>query len=148
MGDDSLEGTVPLFPSRDWMEEFAARLAGHPDAGATATALDGIYRFVIDPGGLLRERHAYDVEIRPEGDGAVVQPLDTPVETPRLTITAGYDRWRQLIRRELDIPMAVLLRRIKVSGDLATLTGRMSSTTALLDALAGVDSTFLGDGAG
>ncbi len=136
---------MPLFPSREWMEDFAERLATHPGAAPTATALDGVYRFVIVPAAGLGEQHRYDVEIRPaDGDGRPrVTPLDAPVDAPRLTITAGYDRWQQLLRGELDIAMAVLLRRIKVSGDLGALTSNVSSTRPLLDALSAVDSTFL-----
>lgn len=136
---------MPLFPSQEWMEDFADRLATHPGAGPTAQALDGVYRFVIVPAAGLGEQHRYDVEIRPadDGGGPRVTPLDAPVDAPRLTITAGYDRWQQLLRGELDLPMAVLLRRIKVSGDLGALTSQGSSTRPLLDALSGVDSTFL-----
>lgn len=139
---------MPLFPSPEWMEDFAARLATHPEADMTAEALDGVYRFVIEPAAGLVERHHYDVEIRPgqqgpDGGGARVTPLDAPVDDPRLTITAAYDRWQQLLRGELDIPMAVLLRRIKIAGDLGALTKKGPATRPLLDALSGVDSTFL-----
>lgn len=134
---------MPLFPSREWMDDFAGRLERHPGAGPTAEALDGVYRFVVEPGAGLTDQHRYDVEIRPGDDGAHVTPLEQPVPAPRLTITAGYDRWQQLLRGELDIAMAVLLRRIKVSGDLGALTSQASSTRPLLDSLSAVDSTFL-----
>lgn len=139
---------MPLFPSPEWMEDFADRLATHPQAGPTAEALDGVYRFVIEPAAGLADRQYFDVEIRPgegsDGDGAArVTPLGDPVDAPRLTITAGYDRWQQLLRGELDIPMAMLLRRIKLAGDLSALTSKGHATRPLLDALSSVDSTFL-----
>lgn len=133
---------VPVFPSDEWIRQFCDRLEADPRAGTMAQALNGVYRFVIEPSGPITQRHAYDVRITPNGAGADVVPLSEPVADPRLTITAPYPRWVQLLRGELDIAMAVMFRRIKVSGDLKAITSNLNDTRPLLDALASVDSTF------
>ena len=136
---------MPVFPSYEWMDEFCERLASHEEAGDVAAALDGVYRFVIDPGGPLEEQHVFDVAIRPGGDGAEVAVLDDGSATPRLTMTTDYRRWQQLVRGELDIGMAVMLRRLRVSGDLTSLMSNVSSARPLVDALHEVDTTWLED---
>jgi hypothetical protein len=138
------ERAVPVFPSEQWISAFCAELAADPDAGSVAAALDGVYRFVIEPAGPLPERHSYDVAIRPAGDGADVTPVPHSPDVPRLTLTADYERWRQLVRGELDIPIAVMLRRLRLSGDLGALTGRMGSAKPLLRALGAVPTQWLG----
>ena len=134
---------MPVFPSEEWMDEFCERLAGHPEAGEVATALDGVYRFVIEPGGPLAERHTYNVSITPSGDGADVAVVQDG--EPRLTMTTDYRRWQQLVRGELDVAMAVMLRRLKISGDLSRLMGNVSSARPLVDSLGGVNTTWLED---
>ena len=133
---------MPVFPSDEWMEEFCERLESHPEAPALAGALDGVYRFVIDPAGPLQERHSYDVAMRNTGGAAAVSLTDGE-QSPRLTMTTDYKRWQQLIRGELDVGMAVMLRRLKVSGDLGSLLGNVSSAGPLLEALHGVETTWL-----
>jgi hypothetical protein len=135
---------MPVFPSEEWMVEFCQHLAGHPDAAAIAEALNGVYRFVIDPGGPLEERHTYDVAIYPDGDGADVGVVDDG-DGPRLTMTTDYRRWQQLVRGELDVGMALMLRRLRVSGDLTQLIGNVSSAGPLLDSLGEVDTEWLED---
>ncbi len=135
---------MPLFPSREWMETFCERVRAHPDAAEAAEALRGVYRFVVEPAGPLDRRHAYDMRIEPSGGGAPpdVSCLDGEDPSPRLTLTADYTRWRQLIRGEQDLATAFMLRRLRVSGDLGPLLGRASSARPLTDALGQVDSRF------
>ncbi|MPZ87532.1 MAG: hypothetical protein GEU81_05540 [Nitriliruptorales bacterium] len=134
---------MPVFPSQEWMDDFCAKIEADPRSPAMAKALEGVYRFVVEPHGALHDRHAYEISIVADGDGTRVAPQPVSADPPRLTITASYLRWVQMLRGELDIPVAVMLRRIKVSGDLSGVMGNMSDARPLLDALSAVDSTFL-----
>lgn len=135
---------MPLFPSYEWMAEFCRRLEGHPESDGVASALDGVYRFVIEPAGPLEDRHIYDVSIRPTGAGPKVHVVDDERhDAPRLTMTADYRRWQQLVLGELDVGMAVMLRRVRVSGDLGQLMGSVSTARPLVDALSEVETVWL-----
>lgn len=131
---------MPTFPSREWMQEFGAVLAAHPDFERVAGDLEGTYRFVIEPGGPLREEHRYDVRIAAPRS---VTLLAEPVADPTLEVRAEHDRWRQLIEGRLDVTMALMLRRVKVRGDLSRLMGSLDSARSLATALAGVETTWL-----
>lgn len=133
---------MPHFPSDAWVLEFCRVLAAHPQAGETARALRGRYRFLVEPAGDLKEPHSYDIDITPDGDGAAVVPAPPNGAEPRLTIAAGYDRWVQLLTGELDLPIALMLRRIRLSGDTKAVTSQLDKTRPLLDSLSAVDSTF------
>lgn len=133
---------MPVFPSDEWMTDFCERLASHPDAADIVAALDGTYRFVIEPAGPLEQRHTYDVAIQPGEDGPDVGLVDD-AGNPRLTLTTDYKRWQQLVKGELDVGMAVMLRRLRVSGDLTRLMGSVSSAGPLVDALHSVDTVWL-----
>jgi hypothetical protein len=135
---------MPRFPSAEWMDEFCERLEAQEGIGGVAEALDGVYRFVIEPSGPVPDRHVYDVEIRPQDGAAAASRLAVDPE-PRLTLTASYDRWRQLISGRLDIGMAIMLRRLKVSGDLRALTRDVSSAKPLMNALTSVDTEWPDD---
>lgn len=133
---------MAVFPSPEWFDAFCAELARHPSAPRIAEALDGVYRFVVEPAGPLTERHSYDVTIGVESDAPVIARLAEPAQDPRLTVTATYERWRQLIQGEMGLTTAVMLRRVRVGGDLAGLQRRMSDTQPLADALQGVETTW------
>jgi hypothetical protein len=132
---------VPVFPSDDWIAAYCTQLERDPRSGPMARALHGVYRFVVEPSGPVAELVSYDVAIEPDGNGARVTPLPEPIAEPRLTISAPYPRWVQLLRGELDIPIAIMLRRIKVFGDLKTVTAHLDDARPLLDALSAVEST-------
>lgn len=132
---------MPVFPSDEWIVAYCAELERDPRSGTMARALHGVYRFVVEPSGPVTQRTSYDVEIAPNGTGATVRPLPEPVAEPRLTISAPYPRWQQLLRGELDIPIAIMLRRIKVSGDLRAVTANLDDARPLLDALSAVEQT-------
>lgn len=135
---------MPVFPSEAWIGEFCERVREHPDAAATAEVLDGIYRLVVEPAGPLDERHVYDVAIHPDGDGGMSATSATePVDRPRLELRATYLNWRRLISGQQDVGMAVMLRRLRVHGDLSSLTRQMSSARPLTDALGAVDTQWL-----
>ena len=139
---------MPVFPSSEWIQEYCRRLEAHPDAAAVARSLDGVYRFVIEPGGPLTERQVHGVEIRPrpDGGGATVTPLaDVAAPDAELSISAAYPQWRQLVAGKLDLAVALMLRRIKVGGNLQRLTSRLSSAQPLLEALQSVDTVWLED---
>lgn len=134
---------MPTFPSVEWIDAFCDNLSRHPQARQTAAALEGSYRFVVEPAGPLSERRSYDMHIQPAPDGATVTRLDVPDGDPRLTLSADYVRWRELITGQLDMGFALMLRRLRVSGDLAGIRGQLSNAGPLVDALRGVDSQWL-----
>lgn len=137
---------MPVFPSDEWMRQFCARLEADPEVEDLAEGLSGVYRFVIEPGGPLRERVTYDVQVSEDDTGASVTLCAAPAAAPRFTMATDYRRWRQLIQGELDVGMALLLRRVRVSGDYGALL-RKGTVRPLVHALHGVDSHWLDEGA-
>lgn len=134
---------MPLFPSSEWIDAFCEALSADPRSGEVATALHGLYRFTIEPAGPLTERHRYDVMIRSVPEGAQVERVDPPsAGDPRLAISADYERWRGLIRGELDLAFAYMMRRISVSGDVGGLIRSGTSATPLVEALSAVDTQW------
>lgn len=134
---------MPAFPSRAWMMELCEHVVAHPDAGALARGLDGVYAFVVDPTGPVHTRQRYDLAIHPAAaDGARAELLDESAAQPRITFTARFDRWWQLINGNLDPRLAIMLRRLKVSGDVWRLGKQLSTVTPLLEALARVETRW------
>ena len=139
---------MPQFPSRTWMDAFCDGVREHPEVDEVAQTLDGVYRFVVTPAGPLETEHAYDVAIGPgatPGEPTIAQVVDSGSD-PRVTLTASYLRWQQLITGRLDVAMAVMLRQLRVSGDLSPIRSGLSGTRPLLDALKGVDTQWMEDG--
>lgn len=135
---------MPHFPSDAWMQAFCDEVAAHPDIARTAHALDGVYRFVVLPAGPVTDERVYDVEIRPDQPDPTVRPLPPDGDRrARLVLTAGYDRWKQLLTGQLDVGPALLLRRLRVKGELGSVTSAMSDAGALLDSVRAVDSQFV-----
>ncbi|MGH8885650.1 MAG: SCP2 sterol-binding domain-containing protein [Egibacteraceae bacterium] len=135
---------MPVFPSGEWMQALCAQLVAQPEAGRLADVLAGRYRLVVQPAGALVDQHVYEVTIAPSANG-----------TPRVTWSGGdgaaatlefsadYERWQQLISGTLDIPLAIVLGRLRVRGDLARITGNAGYARPLLDALRAVDTQWL-----
>ena len=134
---------MPIFPSGEWMTAFCDELASQPDAERVAASLAGTYRFVVQPAGPLTSPHVYEVTIGVGPDGPAVTWSAGDGRAPTLEMTANYERWRQLISGTLDIPVAMMLGRLRVRGDLGRLTRRAADVAPLLDALRAVDTTWL-----
>ena len=133
---------MPLFPSRAWMDEFCDNVRAHPRAGQVAVALDGVFRFVVEPAGTVVAAHTYDVEIRPDHAGGAIAAVVEELGDPRLTLSADAHRWEQVIIGELDLGLAVMLRRLRISGDLPSLRGELGNAKPLLDALRAVHTEW------
>jgi hypothetical protein len=135
---------MPVFPSGEWMQAFCDELASHPGVDRVAAGLAGTYRFVVQPAGRLTSRHVYDVTIGGAPHGGVIVSWSTGNgSSPTLELTADYERWRQLISGTLDIPIAVMLGRLRVRGDLGRITRQAADTGPLLEALRSVETTWL-----
>jgi hypothetical protein len=135
---------MPVFPSGEWIEALCAQFAAQPEAGRMATALAGTYRFIIQPAGRLTDQYVYDVTIAPSTNEAPRVTWSVDDDTaPTFELSADYERWKQLITGTLDIPLAVVLGRLRVRGDLARLMSRASEARPFLDALRAVDTRWL-----
>ena len=130
---------MPSFPSLEWMHAYAAALAAHERADHLAGSLDGVYRFLIRPGGPVTDTHRYDLEIRP-GDPVHVEASVAQHRPARLEVAADYPRWRDLVTGKADFVMSYLLRRVKIEGDLAGIRAHLRDAKPLLDCLRRVET--------
>jgi hypothetical protein len=133
---------MPVFPSEQWMRAFCDHLERHPKAGEVAEALDGLYRFVIEPAGPVTHRQQYHVRIESDGNAAAVTYEPDVDGAVTLTLAADYRRWRQLLLGELDLGRAVLLRRLRLSGDVRRLRSQLASAEPLREALMAVETRW------
>ncbi len=133
---------MPTFPSDDWIAAFCREVSAHPAVDDAVAALSGTYRFVIEPEGALTRPQRYAIALGDASGGPAAVPVDPDSDGLRLEIAAGYDRWRELLTGRLDLMRAMLLRRIRVGGDVASLMRHREAARPLLDALRATESDF------
>jgi hypothetical protein len=133
---------VPVFPSTEWMDAFCAELVAHPRGADMATRLHGVYRFVVDPGGPLTDRHTYEILLAVSDHGLRADRV-AGTASPRVIVRTDYGRWRQLLEGRLSLGPAMLFGHLRVSGDMAVLLGSRGDVDVLLEALREVDTVWL-----
>ena len=133
---------MPVFPSSAWIDAFCQQLAAQPRAGSAARVLGGVYQFVVDPAGPLPDQHVYAVSLAVRNGEADVARVD-PESPSRVGVRTDYERWQQLLLGRLDLGRAMLLGRIRISGDLGALLNAQSDLHVLVDALRAVDTVWL-----
>ncbi len=133
---------MPVFPSTQWIDEFCHQLTLHPRAADAARTLGGVYRFVVDPGGVIVERQTYEVLIALDGHETRAEQVFGS-QAPRITVRTDYQRWRQLLVGKLELGPALLFGRLRVTGDVAALLAADGGVDVVLDALRGVDTVWL-----
>lgn len=138
---------MPIFPSPEWMDAFCAELVAHPRAADAATRLHGVYRFVVDPGGPLTDRHTYEILLAAVDSAVRADRLDGDrPASPRVVVQTDYGRWRQLLEGRLSLGPALLFGHLRISGDMAALMGSRGDVDVLMEALREVDTVWLDAG--
>ncbi len=133
---------MPVFPSTEWIDEFCQQLATHPRSADVAHNLGGVYRFVVDAGGVISERQTYEVLLSVDEGTARAEQI-TAATSPRITVRTDYRHWWQLLNGKLDLGQAMLFGRLRVSGDVAALLSARGDVDVVIDALRGVDTEWL-----
>lgn len=127
------------------MDAFCAELVAHPRAPHAAMRLHGVYRFVVEPGGPLADRHSYEVSLAPAAPGVRAHRV-AGTARPRVTVATDYGRWRRLLEGRLDLGTALLFGHLRVSGDTTGIMGSRGHVDVLVEALREVDTVWLDHG--
>ena len=133
---------MPVFPSSEWIDAFCDRVTAHPRAASAAANLGGVYRFVVDPAGPLREQHTYEILLAVQ-DGHARAERVAGTDAPRVVVRTDYGRWRRLLEGRLELAPAVLFGRVRVSGDMAALVRSGDDADVLVDSLRHVETIWL-----
>lgn len=135
---------MPVFPSAEWIQAFCAEVASRPGVEQLVESLAGTYRFVIESAGTLGEGHVYDVRVAKGENGTPLVSWSVgDAVHPTIELIADHERWRQMITGTLDLPLALMLGRVRVRGDIARITSRAEDARPLLDALQAVPTTWI-----
>jgi putative sterol carrier protein len=136
-----------MFPSDEWVASFKERIneGAYKESGAAWEAGSVCCMIKANPGiGLAEDKYIlldlYHGECR---DARLVDA--TEAATASFTITAGYDRWKQLFRGELDPVKAMMFGQINIKGNLGVLMKYTKAAKDMLECGGQVSSTFLGD---
>lgn len=138
---------MPLFPSAEWLDAYAAKINASPEYAEAAATWEGDLTYVFgaepDKGvpadvwvwmdlfhGACRSQR-YDVG---EVDGSAAKFL----------IRAPYTRWKEVMTGDLDPIKGMMTGKLKLKGNLATLV-RYTRAAKVLVSLAGEVETHWAD---
>lgn len=137
---------MPLFPGKEWLDAYVARINGSKVYGECAATWEGDVTFLFEPEPHLGvpepvyswldlwhgkcRAAAYDVE--PERG-----------ELARFLIRAPYSRWKQVIRGELDPVRGMMQGKLKLRGDLQVIVRHVKAADQLVRIAGEVPTTFI-----
>jgi putative sterol carrier protein len=137
-----------IFPSNEWIAAFKDQVNSSPvykesgagwDAGAICLAIKA-----NPAAGLAEDQYIYLDLDHGECRGAKTVSADEATNAA-FTITANYDRWKQLFRGELDPVRAMMMGQISIKGNLGVLMKYTKAAKDLLACGGQVPSQFLGE---
>ncbi len=137
--------TLP-FPSAAWVAAYGAAInASQPYRQASTGWTYGPIALVVTPEPQLGIQEAVGIWLeldRGTCRAARIVGLEEAGRAP-FVLTAGYDRWKQVIRKQLGPVAGILQRKIALQGSLPIVVRFVRSAEALVDAATTVPTRFL-----
>ncbi len=106
------------FPSNEWIVELSNLLNRSPSYESSAKDWEGDFIFVVEPDESYSETGYLFLGLR-HGKSTGGALLATPDERPaEYEISAPYSVWRKVIEGELDPIQGMMMRKLKLKGNL------------------------------
>jgi len=106
------------FPSDEWIKELSRLLNESPSYEASAKDWEGDFVFVIEPDGALdEEAHLFLGLLHGKSPDAALLTSATERKA-EYVIRAPYGVWRKVIDAELDPIQGMMMRKLKLEGNL------------------------------
>jgi len=135
-----------LFPSPEWVEEFKKQVNLHPTYKQSASKWEaGPITLVVKAKSEigLKEDTAILLDLH-KGvcrDARVVS-IDEGNKSP-FVIIGEYDRWKQVIKKELEPIKGMMQGKLKLKGDLPTIVKYVKAAQDLVDSATKVPTQFI-----
>jgi putative sterol carrier protein len=142
---------MPLFPSSEWLEEYAARINMSPAYREAAATWEGDVSYVFEPEpdkGVDEEIWAWLDLWHGECRGSRYGLPPEEGERARFIIRAPYSRWKEVIRKELDPVKGMMQGKLKLTGDLPTIVRYVKAANELVNLAGTVPTQFVDEQAG
>ena len=106
------------FPSESWIQELSKLLNESPSYEQSAKDWEGDFIFVVSADEMLEENAYLFLGLR-HGKSTGAALLSSAGERPaEYTITAPFATWRKVIDGELDPIQGMMMRKLKLEGNL------------------------------
>ena len=137
---------MPLFPGREWLDEYVVRInqsAEYREAAATWEG-DIAYVFEAEPDkGVPEEQWAWLDLWHGECREARYPVTPEEGEKAKFIIRAPYSRWKEVIKKELDPVKGMMQGKLKLKGDLPTIVRYVKAANELVNLAASVPTEFV-----
>jgi putative sterol carrier protein len=112
---------VALFPSGEWVQAAVDKLNSDPRYSQIAKNWEGDIRYVIEPGGALKEEIWMYMDLwHGKCRSGMLESRDSAIK-PAFTLTAPYENFVRILKGDIDPMTALLSRKIQVRGNMAVL---------------------------
>lgn len=131
-----------LFPSEEWAKQFVDSVNEDPEFANNIVLNGGIIINIQSEEGLLEDDFRLFLQID-QGkivNYAVLSKVDEVGST--FILRAKYSVWKKVVLAELPITVALVSKRIKVSGSLKVLLKNKRGFDVIVDQLKKMDVTF------
>jgi putative sterol carrier protein len=106
------------FPSDEWIKELKNQLNTSPDYERSAKNWEGDFVFIVEPDESYKETKSMYLDLH-HGKSRDARLLSNPSELKAAyTISATYSNWRKVIEGKLDPIQGMLMRKLKLEGNL------------------------------
>ena len=138
--------SVALFPSKEWLEAYVARINQSAEYREAAATWEGDISYVFEaepdknvPTDTWAWLDLWHGECRQAKYG--VMPEDG--QKAKFIIRAPYTRWKEVIMRDLDPIKGMMQGKLKLKGDLPTIVRYVKAANELVNLAASVQTEFV-----
>jgi putative sterol carrier protein len=121
---------MAVFPSSEWVTSLMEKLNTDAQYAQVAHNWEGDMKFLIEPGGALKERKMYYLDLWHGKCRAAYEIDSTNDRQAAFTLKAPYDNFVRVLKGELDPLQAMLTRKLGVQGNMMVM---MRSVPTVLD---------------
>lgn len=121
---------MAIFPNEEWVQELGQKLNSDEHYAQIAQHWEGDLRFVVEPGGPLKETLCFYVDLWHGKCRRIFFETDLEAQKPAFILKAPYPQMVRILKGEMDPMTALMTRKLGVQGNMAVL---MRNVPTILD---------------
>ena len=132
------------FPSDEWVKEFANQINSSKAYEQSAKDWEGDFMFVVEAGDAYPRTVYFFIGLfhGKSTDAAMVDSEDA--REAQYSVRGSYSNWRKVIEAKLDPIQGVMMRKLKLKGNMMKVMRYPKAAKDLVDCVSRVDTDFEG----